>query len=188
VQRPGSSSGGGGSGNAPPWDSQGEGDDQWPCPPAGPDTPHGSKDSGTAYEIFGHIYVNPNNPLQPGQAILYHGEYYDDCAQQDDPQGRWKAGDMIEFKGDSYSPFIPYPWWRKREAFLGQASRQNAGVEGTGRRDVYLVNELAAVELIKELLYENTNIDVFHVPIDPSFNARGSKPQKTSFFLRGNFA
>ena len=94
---------------------------------------------------------------------------------------------MIEFKGGSYSWLITQPWW-KEDGFLSQARRQNAGVEGTGRRDVYLVNELAAVELIKGLLNKYKNIDVFHLPIDPTFDAGGSKPRKFSFVPGGNYA
>ncbi|MGD0633562.1 MAG: hypothetical protein ABSA13_04685 [Beijerinckiaceae bacterium] len=82
---------------------------------------------------------------------------------------------MIEFKGGSYSSLIPYQWWKDRGGFLGQATRQNAGVKGTGRRDVYLFQDEKAVPLAQEEFKDLTNIDVFHLPMITAGTPRNSK-------------
>ncbi|WP_158806699.1 hypothetical protein [Beijerinckia sp. L45] len=127
--------------------------------------------------------MNKIDPLQFGEAILYRGEYFDDCARTDDPLGRWKAGDMIELKGPTYhwllnGLFAMTPW-----EVLDQADRQNNAISGSGRRDVYLVAEIGAVEDLKFLLQNLDNIDIFHfAPVTPVVPKR---PRK-SLFLWGD--
>jgi hypothetical protein len=45
---------------------------------AGCDTPHGETAAARQYAIDGHNEVNKINPLKEGEAIFYHGLYFDD--------------------------------------------------------------------------------------------------------------
>lgn len=162
----GPSAGNSGGIKLPPWRGKfGPDDKPEICPDPVPDIGHGRTKGGDAFEEFGHGVINPDNPLKLGQAIFYHGYYYDDCARHDDPLGRWKAGDMIEFKGPSYAGFIGQSFWAGADGFMTQARNQNGGVEGTGRRSVWLFQEPGAVQRAQEAFKGLHNIDVFALPM-----------------------
>ena len=136
-----------------------------PCPPAVPQVDNRAGWQSVAYENWGHNYVNGKDAIPPGFGVPYHGVMNDDCAKHDDPQGRWKAGDMIEFKGTGKFSYFFTKYWFDGQGIIGQGARQEAAVAGTGRKNAWLIDDGDAVDDFKLILDDYKSINVFHVPM-----------------------
>jgi hypothetical protein len=129
------------------------------CPDPGPDHPHGSSKRALDYEEDVHERVNPELPLQRGQAVAVwnpiQGKYYhiDDCFRLhgDLVDGDMRPGDFADAKGPGYEQVFKISKGVKEhemERLAGQAEFQigAAGPRGAAIK-WYFAEEYAADEV-----------------------------------------